>query len=280
MLVSLIVATYGRQNELTKLLESLKNQTYKNFEVLIIDQNDKISIDSIVFRYTSKLNIKHIKTSRKGIAHSKNLGIKHSVGELITFPDDDCKYYPDTLQNAYDFYNKNPSIDIFYGRVYDIEHNLNIIRNWYVEPMRLNKYNFYLNYSAITCFTKRKELLFDENFGIGSNYAMGEELDYIMNALNLKYTVFYTPSISIWHPQLNVSVMSKEKVFNYAFGYGATIKKNFNLTFGVFFISSLLYQILHVVIHFFTANDLMMSKRYLALKGRIMGFLHYKKSYR
>ena len=51
MLISLIIPTYGRTTELSELLESLTNQSYKKFEVLIVDQNDIINLDSIIANY-------------------------------------------------------------------------------------------------------------------------------------------------------------------------------------------------------------------------------------
>lgn len=278
MLISLIVATYNRSEELRELLESLTKQVYKNFEVLIIDQNDQISIDHIVNNYLNRLDIKHIKSAKKGIALSKNIGIIHSRGELITFPDDDCTYYPETIQQAYDFSVANKHVDMFYGRIYDFETKTNIIRNWSVKPIRLNKFNFHNNNSAITCFNKRKELLFDENFGVGSKYGSGEEFDYIMNALNRGYVVVYTPSISIWHPLLHVTVMSNDKVYYYAKGYGAIFRKNLNFIYGLLFCFSLSFQILQSLLNLLKGDFTTFNKRRIAFKGRVVGFLTFKQS--
>jgi len=278
MLISLIIPTYGRTTELAELLESLKFQTYKDFEVLILDQNDNINIDSIIQIYISSLNITHIKSSRKGIALNKNLGIKNSKGSLITFPDDDCQYYPDTLQNAYYYSQKNGDVELFYGRIYDIKQKINIIRNWANTDIKLNKFNFHNNYSAITCFSRNKNLVFDETFGVGSKYGCGEEFDYIMQALNLGMNVMYTPKISLWHPKLDVNVMSDEKVYYYAKGYGAVFRKNLNLAYGFLFMSSLSYQLVQIVFCLFKMDLNTLSKRRIALKGRIVGFFTFSKN--
>lgn len=276
MLISLIIPTYGRTTELAELLESLKFQTYKDFEVLILDQNDNINIDSIIQIYMSSLNITHIKSLRKGIALNKNLGIKNSKGSLITFPDDDCKYYPDTLQNAYDYSQKHVNVEMFYGRIYDIEQKINIIRNWANSEIKLNKVNFHNNFSAISCFSRNKNIVFDETFGVGSKYGCGEEFDYIMQALNLGMKVIYTPEISMWHPKLNVNVMSGEKVYYYAKGYGAVFRKNLSLAYGFLFTSSLCYQIVQMVFSLFKMDLKTYSKRSIAFRGRIVGFCTFR----
>ena len=275
MLISLIIPTYGRTSELAELLESLKCQAYKNFEVLIVDQNDSINIDNIIRNYHASLNIKHIKSSRKGIAVNKNIGIKHSSGTLITFPDDDCKYYPETLQSAFNYSQKNKTVDLFYGRVYDTEQKINIMRNWAYSDIKLGKFNFHNNYSAITCFSRNKKLVFDENFGVGSKYGCGEEFDYIMQALNLGMNVRYTPEISMWHPKLDINVMNDEKVFYYAKGYGAVFRKNLNFVYGFLFFSSLCYQLAQMTISLFKTDLNTFRKRRIAFKGRIVGFFTF-----
>lgn len=275
MLISIIIPTYGRTRQLVELLESLKYQTYRNFEVLIIDQNELINIDEIVNNFYPFLSIRHLKSNRKGIAINKNIGIKNSRGSLITFADDDCLYYPETLQSAFDFCKKNNKVDLFYGRIYDVKGKKNIIRNWSNKEIQLNKFNFHNNYSGITSFSKISNLFFDENFGVGSKYGCGEEFDYIMKSLNLGLNIMYTPSISMWHPKLDVSVMSKEKVYYYAKGYGAVFRKNLNPIYGLLFISSLCYQLLQMIISLLKIDLITFMKRELAFKGRVVGFFTF-----
>jgi len=51
MKFSLILATLGRDNEIAKFLESLKNQSYKEFELIVVDQNQDGKIDNIIQEY-------------------------------------------------------------------------------------------------------------------------------------------------------------------------------------------------------------------------------------
>ena len=86
---SLIIATINRSEELGLLLSSLKNQTYKNFQVIIVDQNLDNRIVSIISDYKDFLKIVHIKTNKKGVSNARNAGIELAEGDIITFPDDD-----------------------------------------------------------------------------------------------------------------------------------------------------------------------------------------------
>jgi Glycosyl transferase family 2. len=65
---SLITPTINRAKEIEIFLQSLENQTYRNFELIIIDQNIDISIDQIIEKYKREYIIKHIKSKKKELA--------------------------------------------------------------------------------------------------------------------------------------------------------------------------------------------------------------------
>lgn len=269
--VSLIVATYGRYNELELLFESFVNQDCNHdiFEVIVIDQNDTINLDFIVNKYCNKINLVHYKTDVKGLSKAKNKGIEMAQGSILTFPDDDCTFYPDTISKMLTFFAYNPEVDVVFGSIFDRENNKGIMRNWSKHQIKLNLKNYSLNYSAITCFTKLK-IKFDENYGVGSKISSGEELDYVIRAIAEKNNVVYSPTIQVWHPELNVLSMTNTKVYNYAYGYAAIMRKNCNVTILLVFLSSLAYQMGRLVFSLFTADR---KKYYLAVKGRVDGFL-------
>jgi len=268
--VSLIISTYGRYDEVELLLESLKKQDcgFDIFEAIIIDQNDVIDLTPLVKKYENKFNLIHYKADFKGLSKSKNKGIDMAKGQILTFPDDDCTFYEDTISKALQFFAVNPDAEVVYGSVFDRITNKNVMRNWSKESKKLNVYNFSLRYSAITCFTKMKTK-FDENLGVGSKISSGEELDYIIRVLESK-EVYYFPHIQVWHPELSVSTMSNEKIRNYAYGYGYAMRKNLNFGVLIIFLFSLSYRIAMLLLKLFSKERL---QNYLAVKGRFEGFL-------
>jgi glycosyltransferase involved in cell wall biosynthesis len=276
--ISLIVPTYGRYKEVEMFLYSISQQTYplQKVEVIIVDQNDAIDLTPIINKYAALLNIVYKKINVKSSANAKNIGIQMSKAPLITFPDDDCTFYKDTVESAISFFQKESSVDIAYGRIYDRKANANIMRNWANKDIELNMYNFHLNYSAITCFSKRKDIFYDSRFGTGAPYFSGDELDYVITAIGKKYKVVYTNSIDIWHPQLNLSVMPLQKVYNYAIGYGAVCKKNAKFPITYLFGKSVVNQILQVIKNSLLFKKEQRIKHYAALKGRVTGFLTFK----
>ncbi len=109
--VSVIVATYRRNCELERALESLAMQTYNNFEIIVVDDNDEISWNTLVRQIVNEFQKKnaHIPIIRLenhprcGSAMARNVGISASQGEYITFLDDDDVYLPEKIKRQLEF---------------------------------------------------------------------------------------------------------------------------------------------------------------------------------
>ena len=104
MIVSVIIATYKRSDSLKKALDSLVYQTYKEIEVILVDDNandewNKV-VSEIVDKYKGYLNILYIQNkTNKGSAVTRNIGIEKASGEYITFLDDDDLYLEKKIEN-------------------------------------------------------------------------------------------------------------------------------------------------------------------------------------
>ena len=105
-LVSVIVATYKRDEILLRALSSLATQTYKNFEIILVDDNannDWNSRDSeVVEKFKSEcpeIALKYIvNKTNQGSAKTRNIGIDASTGEFITFLDYDDIFLPENIE--------------------------------------------------------------------------------------------------------------------------------------------------------------------------------------
>ena len=87
--VSIILPTFNRANLIIKAIESVLNQTYQNFELIIVDNHSTDNTNEIVNSFKDK-RIKYFKYNNKNIiAKSRNYGIKKSIGKYIAFLDSD-----------------------------------------------------------------------------------------------------------------------------------------------------------------------------------------------
>jgi len=87
---SVIIPVYNRPDELTELLESLKNQNYKNFEVIVVEDGSTDKSDAIVSRYKEFLDIKYFFKDNSGPGQSRNYGSERANGDYHVFFDSDC----------------------------------------------------------------------------------------------------------------------------------------------------------------------------------------------
>lgn len=96
--LSLIVPVYNRPDEIEELLESLSNQTRKDFEIVIVEDGSTNKCDEIVEKYRSELNIKYFFKLNSGPGQSRNYGFERASGNYCIFLDSDCLIPPEYVE--------------------------------------------------------------------------------------------------------------------------------------------------------------------------------------
>lgn len=114
-LVSVVVATKNEERNIANCLKSIKNQSYKNIELILVDNDSSDKTRLIAKHYTNKIynlkdevNLKSIKNFRGA---QINFGVSISKGNLIFFPDADMTFDKDLIK---EFVDKSKSVDAFY----------------------------------------------------------------------------------------------------------------------------------------------------------------------
>lgn len=87
---SVIIPVYNRPDELKELLDSLKNQTFKNFEIIVVEDGSSLKSDTIVENYKNELEIKYFFKPNSGPGQSRNYGSERAEGDYHVFFDSDC----------------------------------------------------------------------------------------------------------------------------------------------------------------------------------------------
>ena len=98
MFFSLIVPIYNRPDEACELLESLANQTFTDFELVLIEDGSTKPCEDVVERYRSVININYIIKENSGRSDTRNVGMKNASGDYFVFFDSDCIIPPDYLE--------------------------------------------------------------------------------------------------------------------------------------------------------------------------------------
>lgn len=112
--VSVLVAVYNAEKYLSKCLDSLISQTYKNIEIICIDDCSKDSSAKILNKYASSDNRIKILTLAKnsGQANARNEGLKITSGEYITMLDSDDWFADDSIEKAVEAIESVPDADV------------------------------------------------------------------------------------------------------------------------------------------------------------------------
>jgi len=98
-MISVIMLTYNRENMVGRAIESILNQTYQNFEFIIVDNGSTDQSGEIADSYAEKdCRIKVIHLPKSNIGTGRNTGLDMSKGDYVTFIDDDDTAEPDMLE--------------------------------------------------------------------------------------------------------------------------------------------------------------------------------------
>jgi glycosyltransferase involved in cell wall biosynthesis len=101
MKVSVITATYNRPEYLQRALDSIASQTYKDYEVVVVNDGG-CSVENIITQSDIKEKIKYIHyPDNKGLSHALNTAISNATGELIAYLDDDDLYFSHHLETLH-----------------------------------------------------------------------------------------------------------------------------------------------------------------------------------
>lgn len=111
---SVIIPVYNRPDEVNELLESLTKQTYKDFEILIIEDGSSNKCDKVVEQYKSKLEVVYYFKENTGQGFTRNYGFERATGDYFIVFDSDCIIPGHYLEAVNDFLNRK-QLDAFGG---------------------------------------------------------------------------------------------------------------------------------------------------------------------
>lgn len=205
----LIVATVDRSDDLTALLDSLAMQTHTAFRVLVVDQNDDDRVESVLAA-RPEIDTVHLRSPR-GLSRARNVALAELRteleafrGDVVAFPDDDCRYAPHLLEWVARRFASEPDLGGLSGR--PVAADGAAVGRWPDRRTRVTPDNVWHTANSHTIFLRREVVdrvgAFDESLGLGSEtlWASGEEIDYVVGALRLGVRIEYDPSLVITHP--------------------------------------------------------------------------------
>ena len=100
MIVSIIMPVYNKKKYLNKSIKSILNQTYKNFELIIVNDGSTDGSSQICYKFSQEdTRIKIIDIKNTGVSNARNIGLKNAIGEYVQFIDADDYIASNMLEN-------------------------------------------------------------------------------------------------------------------------------------------------------------------------------------
>ena len=227
MKFSLIVPTLNRVYETERLFQSLVAQNYKDFEVIVVDQNPDDRLVELVDSYRQYFPILHLKELKRGQSRARNIGFSHVHGDIVAFPDDDCLYSEGLLTKIAQFFCNNPERDGIIARVYDLDEDKNAFELCGDDQSQEVDYakGYKVCVSCAMFFRAHiaKKILFNELLGPGAGtpWGCGDETDYLFQCLDAGYKFYYNATLIVRHPNpLKKNAFPEQIRREYGYGLG------------------------------------------------------------
>lgn len=126
--VSIIIPTFNRSQLVERAIRSVLNQTYKNFELIIVDDGSTDDTELRLQQFTTNPSIHYYKKENSGVAAARNFGAAKAKGKWMAFLDSDDEWLAHKLQDQINFLQKNSELKIVYGE-----------ETWIRNGMRVNQ---------------------------------------------------------------------------------------------------------------------------------------------
>lgn len=229
MQFSLILATLNRSKEIKECLHSLEKQTFKDFEVIVIDQSEDELTKKVVNDFCN-LRIKYFEVDFKGLSKARNFGINYAEGEHCCLLDDDAVYSEQYLDEATKILCNHDNV-VLAGVILSIEdHKTPFVKYRDMENGSKLNISGILNTCPSAALVFPKDAFdrcggFNERLGVGNDFASGEETDFLLRLNDAGYQVYFCVKMIAFHPIKPVTTM--QPVYKHYLGKGALFKIDF-----------------------------------------------------
>ena len=233
--ITAIICTRYRADKVINAVKSILLNDYPSFELILVDQSEGNRIEKGLHQFLHNHRFRHIKSTTKGEATARNVGVEHANSELLALTDDDCEASSDWLRGIVSAFEKNPEISIVLGNIlpYPHDRNLGFIPTYTVkEPFTARGIGEkHRVEGASACMGLKKRTWqalggFDRSFGPGTPLKAATDADFIVRALLSGHPVHETPDASVVHNWFRNWEEGNALIQGYLYGYGAMFAKN------------------------------------------------------
>ncbi|KAA3617788.1 MAG: glycosyltransferase [Calditrichaeota bacterium] len=111
MKISVIIPTYNRAHTILRAVNSVLNQSYQPFEIIVVDDGSNDTTNVVLEPLKNEIIV--LSQSNKGVSAARNTGIENAKGDWIALLDSDDEWTPNALETQVEYFNAHPDIQIF-----------------------------------------------------------------------------------------------------------------------------------------------------------------------
>jgi len=196
LLVSVILVTFNRRNELKRAIESVIAQDYLNIEILLIDNNSTDDTVDMVRNFYKEIKLIEL-GKNYGCPRARNIGIKACRGDIIFILDDDAWIDSNLISGIIHKFNQSPpKVGVIVPQRVDYQNN-----------SRLNYYDLYEEREIFTftgCGVALKKEIFEQVGYFPDTHYGSEENFLTIKMYNKGYKLLFTPDLVVHHKPSHV----------------------------------------------------------------------------
>jgi len=232
--ITVIISTRDRGGHIVKTIETILENDYPHFDLIIVDQNEDDLTETSLKPFLKNPQFRYLKSHTQGLSAGRNLGISHTEGEIIALTDDDCEVTTDWLKELMTAFYVDRRIGVVFGNVESGPHDstAGFIPTYFrTEPFLASTWREKHHVNGMSaCMGIRRSLWeslngFDEMLGAGSTFKAGEETDFTIRALLTGHFVYETPAVRVIHQGFRPWEKGRILIQGYLYGTGATFAK-------------------------------------------------------
>ncbi|KAB1158025.1 glycosyltransferase family 2 protein [Flavobacterium luteum] len=192
---SVIIPLYNKENFIENTLKSVLDQTFTDFELIIVNDGSTDTSEEKVFQFHD-VRIRYFSKENEGVSSARNYGISVAQSDYITFIDADDYWYPDFLKEMFQNINHYPEEKIFSGAI-EIETSKNILPAVYsidkIDNCQIVNYFNASHKTTVICTSCAvfKKSIFDKVGNFDINLKSGQDTDMWIR-IGLIYPILFT----------------------------------------------------------------------------------------
>ena len=235
---SVVICTCDRPDTIGRAVQSVLEQEYADFEVLVFDQSRHDDTEAVLRRMTNEhAGLRYLRLPKRGLSRAYNRGLDAARHELVAFTDDDCVVASGWLGAVARAFAEQPDVWLLYGQVLgplepELHRSDGVIPTLPIRKLeRLSREDGFRVFGMGANFATRRSMLlelggFDEVLGGGAPLQSGQDFDVAYRVYLAGGTILLDPRVVVHHYGFRSNADWPATIGSYGVGVGGFYAKH------------------------------------------------------